>query len=450
MRKLLQQQLSLAPATIDHVHARELEAISAQLDAIPKAIEWVCNDVLRGKRKDVGRDGMTGEQILRVLIIKQMNTFTYDELAFHLADSNCYRNFCRFGITNKAPSSSTLQRNIKRVTAETIEKINRALMLRAADLGIETGEKVRTDCTVVNALVHAPTDSSLLWDCVRVLARELTKGLELTSLAFSDHRKRAKRRMMDVFGAKRMNQRIAPYKDLIRITEWTIDYAVEGAKDLRAYKATDLQSGVMADGIAATLEHFVSLARRVVDQTRRRVLLGEKVPSSEKLVSIFETHTDIIIKGRREILYGHKVCLTAGASGLVTDFTIESGNPADCKLAVNMIKRQAEIYDRVPRQVAFDGGFASQENLQTIKEMGVTDVAFNKRCGLEITDMVKSSWVYKKLRNFRAGIEGVISFLKRAFGLARCTWRSWRSFKAYTWSSVLTANLLTVARNVIA
>lgn len=450
MRNLIQQQLSLAPATIGHVHARELAAISVHLDAIPDAAQWVCDDVLGGKRRDVGRIGMTGEQVLRALIVKQMNGFSYEELAFHLADSNCYRNFCRFGITDNPPSRTTLQRNIKRVTAETLEMINRALMLRATDLGIESGEKIRSDCTVVDAWIHEPTDSSLLWDCVRVLARELNKGLELTGLAFSDHRRRAKKRMMDIFGAKRMEQRIAPYRDLIGVTEWTIDYAVEAAKTLRAYKAPDLKSALMANGIAATLDHFVPLARRVVGQTRRRVLLGEKVPSSEKLVSIFEDHTDIIVKGRRDTLYGHKVCLTAGASGLVTDCTVESGNPADSKLAVKMIERQVQIYGRAPRQAAFDGGFASRENLREIKKMGVTDVAFSKRCGLKITDMVKSSWVYKKLRNFRAGVESVISFLKRAFGMARCTWRSLRSFTAYTWSSVLAANLLTVARNVIA
>jgi len=450
MRKTIQQQLSLAPATIDHVYARELDAISAQLDAIPDAVLWVCDDVLGGKRKDRGRNGMTGEQILRALIVKQMNGFSYEELAFHLADSNCYRNFCRLGIMEEPQSRSTLQRNIKRVKAETLEKINRQLMLRAAELGIENGKKVRSDCTVVDAWIHEPTDSSLLWDCVRVLARELDKGLEFTSLNFSDHRRRAKKRMTDIFGAKRMEQRIAPYKDLITITEWTIDYAVDAAKTLRAYKAPDLQSGLLADRIAETLEHFVSLARRVVDQTRRRVLLGEKVHSSKKIVSIFEEHTDIIVKGRRETLYGHKVCLSAGPSGLVTDCTIESGNPADCKLAVKMIERQIEIYSRAPLQAAFDGGFASRENLAAIKALGVKDVAFSKRCGLEITDMVKSTWVYKKLKNFRAGVESVISFLKRAFGMRRCTWRSLRSFKAFTWSSILAANLLTVARNTIA
>ena len=107
------------------------------------------------------------------------------------------------------------------------------------------------------------------------------------------------------------------------------------------------------------------------------------------------------------------------------------------------------IYGRPPRQAAYDGGFASRENLKNIKAAGVADVMFNKKRGLEIVDMVKSTWVYKKLRNFRAGIEGMISFLKRCFGVGRCTWRGLVSFKSYVWGSVVSANLLILARHTM-
>ena len=111
--------------------------------------------------------------------------------------------------------------------------------------------------------------------------------------------------------------------------------------------------------------------------------------------------------------------------------------------------RQAEIFARPPRQIVFDGGFASKLNLSEIKEMGVQDVAFSKGRGLEIDDMVKSSWVFKRLRDFRAGIEGNISFLKRIFGLDRCTWKSWASFQSYVWGSILSFNLLVFARHLL-
>ena len=111
-----------------------------------------------------------------------------------------------------------------------------------------------------------------------------------------------------------------------------------------------------------------------------------------------------------------------------------------------MIERQKQIYGRVPRQTAADGGYASKENLEKAKEMGVKDVAFNKKKGLKVEDMVKSQWVYKRLTKFRAGIEGNISCLKRRYGLARCFWKGLEMFKAYVWSSTVAYNLMVLAK----
>ena len=201
---------------------------------------------------------------------------------------------------------------------------------------------------------------------------------------------------------------------------------------------------------ALELKYYLLFAEQVVTQTRRRVIDGEKVPAAEKIVSIFEPHTDLIIKDRRDTYFGHKLTLSSGASGLILDCVVEEGNPADATLALRMVERQADLYGCVPRQVAFDGGFASGRNLKDIKHLGVQDVAFSKRRGLKVNEMVKSSWVYRRLRNFRAGIEGIISFLKRGFGMSRCTWRSHDSFKAYAWASILSANLLLMARHQLA
>jgi len=204
-----------------------------------------------------------------------------------------------------------------------------------------------------------------------------------------------------------------------------------------------------AKGVAAGLDRFLPLTQQVMDQTRRRVLEGQSVPADEKIVSIFEEHTDIIRKDNRETLYGHKICLTGGASSMILDCKVLEGNPADSTLAKTMVDRQVEIFSRPPRQIVFDGGFASKVNLNDIKAVGVQDVAFSKRRGLEISDMVKSSWVFKRLRDFRAGIEGNISFLKRIFGLDRCTWKSWSSFQSYVWGSILSFNLLVFARHLL-
>ena len=202
--------------------------------------------------------------------------------------------------------------------------------------------------------------------------------------------------------------------------------------------------------LQADLLHYLRLAERVISQTERRVLMGQTVPAAEKVVSIFEEHTDVIVKDRRDTYYGHKICLTSGKSGLFLDCVIEDGNPADSELAREMIARQTIFYGRPPRQAALDGGFASKRNLRDLKtDAKVRDVMFSKKRGLKVADMAKSSWVYKRLRNFRAGIEGMISFLKRCFGAGLCTWRGLESFKSYVWGSVVSANLLILARHAM-
>ena len=162
--------------------------------------------------------------------------------------------------------------------------------------------------------------------------------------------------------------------------------------------------------------------------------------------SLFEPHADIIVKGARDVQYGHKLNLTTGRSGLILDLVIEPGNPADSDRFLPMLKRHIAFYGAAPRQTAADGGFASRDNLAQAKALGVHDAAFHKKAGLRVMDMVKSNWVYRKLRNFRAGIESDISCLKRAYGLARCLWRGLDHFMAYVWSSAVAYNLALFAR----
>jgi len=125
---------------------------------------------------------------------------------------------------------------------------------------------------------------------------------------------------------------------------------------------------------------------------------------------------------------------------------IEAGNPADSERLLPMLERHIPFYGQSPRQAAADGSYGSRDNLRQAKARGVRDMAFHKKRGLGIEDMVRSRWVYRKLRNFRAGIEADISCLKRAYGLARCTWRGLDHFRAYVWSAVVAYNLALFAR----
>ena len=437
MREKYQKQMPLIPSPVEHPHARELEVISQILDKNSSIVDLVYQDLNQKARKSfLGAKGMNAEQVLRAAIIKQLNEFSYEELAFHIIDSSCYRWFCRIGLLSKGFKSSALCSNIKSLSAETWEQINAVLVNEAIHQKIEKGRQVRMDCTVVDSNIHDPKDSILLWDGVRVLTRLLSQAkesIEDSPIRYTDHTRVAKRRKLAIAHAKTQKQRTKLYQDLLKITEKTVGYA---------YNALDL----MPLSFEKQLEHYITLTEKVIDQTYRRVILSEKVPASEKIVSIFEDHTDIIVKDRRDTLYGHKICLTGGASNLILDCVILAGNPADSDLTMQMIDRQKDIYGRYPLKVALDGGFASKDNLQAAKSKQIRDVCFSKGRGLQVEDMCRSPWVYKRLRKFRAGIESGISWVKRCFGLSRCTWKGLASFKSYVWSSIVTANLLTLAR----
>jgi IS5 family transposase len=290
----------------------------------------------------------------------------------------------------------------------------------------------------------------LLVDCVRVLTRLLREAREYVAIEFTNHHKRAKRRAMAIQHAAKAEQRVPLYKDLVKVAENTVASARVSFEELEQhFPPLAFQQPEIGD-LRTSLNHYIKLAEQVLDQTRRRVFDGETVPAPEKIVSIFEPHTDIIRKDRRDTLYGHKVFLTGGASGLIIDCVVERGNPTDSTKAVKLAERAIKVLGTKPGQIVFDGGFSSRDNLEEIKALGIRDVVFSKSPGIAIKEMIKRTWLYQRLRHFRAGIEGIISFLKRSFGWDRCAWRSYGSFRAYTWGSVIAANLVMLARHALA
>jgi IS5 family transposase len=423
-----------------HEIGRELKAMSGWLDEHSELAALVAKDLRRRGVSQTGRQGLAAESVLRCAVLKQHRQLSYEELAFHLEDSASFRAFARLPLS-WTPKKSVLHKTISAIQAPTREAINRTVLSSAREEKVEVGEIIRLDSTVTAALMHEPSDSSLLWDAVRVMARMLTAAEPFgVKVAWRDHRRAAKRRAHAIQHTRGRPRRVQQYRELIKITRAMLTYLDETAARLGP------AAGPMAMLWLAALAHYRPLIERIITQTERRVLGGEVVPAREKIVSLFEPHADIIVKGGRDTQYGHKLNLVAGKSGLILDLVIETGNPADSERFLPMLERHAAFWGRPPRQAAADGGYATNLNLQQAKARGVRDMAFHKKAGLRIEDMVKSRWVYRKLRNFRAGIEAGISCLKRAYGLGRCTWRGFDHFRAYVWSSVVAYNLALVTR----
>jgi IS5 family transposase len=194
------------------------------------------------------------------------------------------------------------------------------------------------------------------------------------------------------------------------------------------------------------VEHYRDLTLKVMNQTERRIINKESVPASEKIVSLFEEHTDIIIKGFRDIQYGHKINLSSEKHGFITHLSIEEGNPADSERFLPVLHAHQKNLGSLPRSVVCDGGYASKDNVSKGRALGIQHVVFHKRVGISYLAMGVKRKTFERLRNFRAGIEGNISELKRAFGANKATWKQHDGFKAFVWSSVISYNLVRLAR----
>ncbi len=447
MRSTHDEQLSFEYRPGNEKIGKEIEEMDKILKNNDDILRLVEKDILAGADKHTGRPGMSAEQVLRALVVKQLYDFSYRRLYERLEDSIRLRRFCGYEWTH-VPPRSTLQENIKKLTPETLEAVNRALVEYAKKEKIETGEKVRIDTTAVETDIHRPADCTLIEDCVRVITRILRFGraeLPEAGIGFHNRSRVVKRRVFAICNARSPQKRKRLYRDLLVYAREALGYAREGAKRLRGLKCT-LEKETLAQTVADELEKYAELLERIISQAERRVIKGEDVPANEKVVSIFEEHTDIIVKGSRETVFGHKICLMAGRTSMVLDCTIEKGNPGDVSLYPKMVDRQMEMYGKAPESISADGGFSSEENARYALDRGVKNVSFGRHIGRALLKLLPPRWLHRKLQKFRAGIEGIISAMKRAVGLSRCLWEGWESFKSYVWSCVVAHNLKIMSR----
>jgi len=442
MRQERTVQATIFEVFAQHEIGCELKAMSQWLDGQSGLISQVAADLRQQGVRETGRRGLPAESVPRCALLKRQRQLSYEELAFDLEDSASFRAFARLPL-KWSPKKSVLHQTIAALRPETWEAINRALLASAKQARLESGARVRFDSTVTAALMHEPSDSALLCDAVRVMTRLLGRAETLTqtpAVRWRDRRRLAKKRARAIEYSRGQDKKRQLYRDLVAA-------ARASRAELQAVAVALAESAESA--IArwrAEVDHYLPLIARVITQTQRRVFDGQTAPAGEKLVSLFEPHADIIVKGGRQVQYGHKLNLATGKSGLILDVVIEAGNPADAERFLPMLDRHIARAGAPPRQTAADGGYASRANLDAAKARGVADVAFHKKCGIAVADMVKSPWVYRRLRNFRAGIEAAISCFKRAYGAARCTWRGLEHFKAYIWSAVVAHNLVLFAR----
>jgi len=442
MRETRVAQVSIFENYSKHEFGVQLKTLSDILDKHPEILPLVEADLIDASSKKVGRNGLSVESVFRCLLLKQQLNVSYEKLAFHLSDSMSYRTFARLP-EHLSPGKSVLQSTIRRIEPETLEQIHQLLCIDWLNAGNISLEKIRIDSTVVQSNIAPPSDSQLLNDGVRVLSRILAKSRENAGIKirFTDQRKKVKSLTFAIFNAKNATKE-ALYPALLTLVRLVLKQVDRALLQIKQVSRLTVSQQRWVD----TLEHYSDLTRKIMRQTERRVINKESVPSSEKIVSLFEPHTDIIIKGFRDIQYGHKINLSTEKNGFVTYLSIEEGNTSDKSLFLPVLNAHKSTFKRLPQSTVADGGYASKANVEAGREMGVQRVVFHKRVGISLHAMGVKAKTFERLRNFRAGVEGNISELKNAFGLSKAKWKGHDGFKAFVWSSVITYNLMHLVR----
>src|SRR5438093_931069 len=435
-----------------------LRAISEFLDQHLTLIEQVRKDLERGlKNARTGRNGIAPSQVLRSLVLMRVKNWDYREVRERINDGFTLSSFTEFD-SQPVPKHDAFNRAFNRLTPETLRDINQLVVQAAVQLGLEDGKTLRVDTTVVESNIHYPTDASLLWDSVRTITRlieNLQEKLPGRVQGFTNRTRSARRRMQAIqrmTAAQRSQQHEPKYRELIRITEQVVNNARQGvakAKAASAVAGADLIASLSIDSLRSEITGYCTLADRVIDQSRRRVLQGEQVPTAEKIYSIFESHTDLIKRGKAQkpVEFGHKVFLAESAQGLITDYQVLDGNPSDTDHVQSSLDRHQQTFGIPPDLYATDRGFFSAENVQSCEKAGVTQVSIPQRGGHKTAeqDALERSKKFKQAQRFRAGIEGRISVLFRGRGMKRCHFKGRTHFELLVGAAVLANNLMRIA-----
>lgn len=414
------------------------------LENHPELFNILRGDIIYGnKTSDFGRKDIPSvEQIVRAAIYKEIRQLDYRQLEYHQADSRICEQFLKIE-NGREYSFQMYQKYISRIKAESLDLLMVALNNIAIEEGLEDVEKIRQDSTVVETNIHYPTNNALMWDCIKESHRLLTQLAEqIEDLSVRDYTNGAKKIFYKINVTKSVVKRVGLFqKQLITFTK-CINQVSNAIKKKSSY------NDISINCIIESLEDLLPVLIKVYSMTERREIQKEVVPNEEKIFSIYEQHTDIIVKGSREVKFGHKINLVTGKSNLALGCEILKGNPADSTLYKSAIDKVKSDYQIIPRDCVTDGAYASTENLKYAKTEGILNIVFNKIVG-SLKSAVSSSNIETRLKKWRSGIEANISNIKRGFGLFRCNWKGEGHFKSKVLWSVVAYNIRVMTKAML-
>jgi len=431
------------PKVVRDYRAR-YRTISQVLDANPEILDAVHQDLnhrSQGGRK--GRKGdFTSENILRALIVQDREGLPFREAVIRIGGDGFLQAFLR--MRKKAVMDfSFLDKCFLAIRPQTWKRVNEMLGRYAVAQEAINPKVIRTDTTVVECNIHHPTDASLLWDTWRVATRLLKRAREILreSVPHRFHNRKIKGLYLFVTryivskSKSRQKQVKARFRTLIERVDWLVAIAADFCRNYRA------SSNLELSGVALELQAYLPSMQTVATTARRANMEGEKVPASERVFSLFEPHTELIKRGRRQkpVEFGHKVLLCETAEKFITDYEVYEKQQPDCDLTGPVIERHQKLFGERPLVLAADKGFCPEKSKFEELAKLVHNLAIPRRMQ-DFMDKVLTS-----CQAFRAGIEGTISGLKRAFRWVRCFFRGFKGFARTVGLGVFCHNLIVLA-----
>jgi IS5 family transposase len=410
------------------------------------------------KSRTRGRRGVPAEIVLRMMLLKHLRNWSFQELEREVRPNLLYREFTRIG-SGKVPDAKTLGRQALALGPEVIEQIHERMVQLAVENKVVQGRKMRVDTTVVETNIHYPTDSSLLGDGDRVLTRLMKKvtgiaGIVGTKLV--NRMRSVQRRVAEIARASRAKgekgkQKIEPlYRKLLGITGRVVGQAKRFSSEIGSgvKRSSDVLKQAALEGLKREIDDMVEIVKKVVHQTKARVLGGD-THVADKLLSVFETSTEVIRKGKasKPTEFGKMLKIQEAENQIVIDFEVYDQKPSDSDLLIPSIEAHQILMDRTPDLVAADAGFYSAKNVAKAEEMGVKRVSVPNRSTKSPArrQLQKKRW-FKKGQKWRTGCEGRISLLKRRHGLRRSLYKKDAGMKRWVGLGVIADNLINIGR----
>ena len=432
-------------------YRQKYASISQVLEANPRLLTRVHDDLAGVLSLSEGgrRSGYTSEQVLRALVVMFVEADSYRGVVIRVANSEFLQNFVKLELGSMM-GFSFLCKAYCAISPETWQGMNRALGQYARREELITSDKVRVDTTAVETTVHYPTDSSLLWDSFRTLARlmkSVQPQMRCQGLTHRFHVKKVKKLAHYISRnaakrSKREQRRVKKvYGTLIERVRWINAIALQASPLLH----NDLETM----GVAAALAHYTPLVARIVGQAQRRIFDGETVPPHEKVYSLFEEHTELIKRGKagKPIEFGHKVLFAETEEKFILHYNAYPEQRADKDLVSETLAAHRKLFGHAPGVFAADKGFyENMKQLETL-EKKIRTVAIAKKGRRNADEHAREhTGEFIDAQKFRAGCEGTISVLKRVFKLHRCAFKGFRNYAASIGCAVFCHNLVLLAR----